>query len=210
MRWRNVSIALTLLAWAALTRRAMQTWGTRGDEAAAPLAGDDVVPSPDVVATRAITIDASPDRVWPWLAQMGQGRGGFYSWTALENLFGCEIRDAESIVPAWQHLSPGDAVRLHPDVALEVADVDQDQHVVLQGGVPIRATSPPPYAFSWAFVLRRQADGGTRLIVRERYAYTQWWSALVVQPVQPIAWLMTAKMLRGIRDRAERAPTTGE
>lgn len=209
MRWRNVGVALALVAGAWLARRVMQTWGTRGDEATAPLAGDDLVPAPRVVATRAVTIGASPERVWPWLVQIGQDRGGFYSWTALENLAGSKIRNTDRIVPAWQHLSPGDPVRLHPEVALEVADVEQNRHLTLRAPVPVDATAEAPFDFSWAFVLRRRSDGGTRLIVRERYAYTQRWSALFVAPMQIVAWLMSVRMLRGIRERAERAQTAG-
>ena len=76
--------------------------------------------------------------------------------------------------------------------------------LVLRGGVPMGA-APPPYDFTWTFVLRERSDGTTRLLVRERYAYTQRWASLLVEPVAVVAFVMSQRMLRGIRDRAERA-----
>ncbi len=74
----------------------------------------------------------------------------------------------------------------------------------MQGGVPMgEQESPPPFDFSWAFVLRERPDGSTRLLVRERYAYAQPWARLVVEPVQAVSFVMSQKMLRGIRNRAE-------
>ncbi|MEK8226829.1 hypothetical protein NKG05_13190 [Oerskovia sp. M15] len=87
------------------------------------LPGDELVPAADVVATRAITIAAPPREVWRWVLQLGQGRGGFYSYEWLENLVGCEIRNADRIEPQWQRLAVGDEVRLHPAVALRVAAI---------------------------------------------------------------------------------------
>ncbi len=74
--------------------------------------------------------------------------------------------------------------------------------LVLRGGVPM-GTVPPPYDFTWAFVVREQPDGTTRLLVRERYGYTRRWAPLLVEPVAVVAFVMTQRMLRGIRDRAE-------
>jgi hypothetical protein len=89
-------------------------------------------------------------------------------------------------------------------VPLEVAFVEPGRALVLRGGVPV-GDSPPPYDFTWAFVLREEQGGRTRLLVRERYAYTQKWTALLVEPVEAISFVMSQKMIRGIRDRAERA-----
>jgi hypothetical protein len=78
------------------------------------LPGDELVEHPNVEATHAITINAPVEEVWPWLVQLGQDKGGFYSHSRLENLVGCRLRNADRIVPEFQHLSVGDAVRLHP------------------------------------------------------------------------------------------------
>jgi len=179
-------------------------WGASEDDASGPLPGDELIPHPDLSATRAIAVHASADRVWPWIAQLGQGRGGFYSYDFLENLAGCDIHSAGRIVPDWQDVRVGDEVKLAPQVALEVAVLEPARALVLRGGVPMGKT-PPPYDFSWAFVLRQQADGQTQLLVRERYGYTTWWAPLLVEPVQVASFLMTQKMLRGIKDRAERS-----
>jgi hypothetical protein len=64
--------------------------------------------------------------------------------------------------------------------------------------------TPPPYDFTWAFVLQDRPDGTTRLLVRERYAYTRSWAPLLVEPVETVSFVMSEKMLRGIKDRAER------
>jgi hypothetical protein len=177
--------------------------GATDDEADGPLPGDDLIPHSDLSATRAITVRASADQVWPWIAQLGQGRGGFYSYDLLENLAGCDIHSADRIIPEWQTIRVGAEVKLAPQVGLEVAALKPARALVLRGGVTMGST-PPPYDFSWAFVLREQPDGTTRLLVRERYGYTRWWAPLLVEPVQVVSFVMSQKMLRGIRDRAER------
>lgn len=83
-----------------------------------------------------------------------------------------------------------------------MAALEPGRALVLRGGVPMGAT-PPPYDFTWAFVVREQLEGTTRLLVRERYGYRRWWASLVVEPASAISFVMTRKMLRGIRDRAE-------
>jgi hypothetical protein len=198
------STTLAAAAGAALARSRSLRWGATDDELAAVLPGDELIAHPDLVATRAISIDATADRVWPWLAQLGQGRGGLYSYDGLENLVGCDMHSADQVLPEFQHLAVGDEFRLHPDVALQVALVEPGHALVLSGGVPM-GEAAPPYDFSWAFVLRGTSGGRTRLLVRERYGYTQWWSPLLVEPVEVVSWLMSQRMLRGIRDRAEHA-----
>jgi hypothetical protein len=91
-------------------------WGATDEERGATLDGDDLIANPDLVATRAITVHALADQVWPWIAQLGQGRGGFYSYDALENLVGCDIHSADRVVPEWQDLKVGDQVKLSPEV----------------------------------------------------------------------------------------------
>jgi hypothetical protein len=189
-------------AYALLARPRHLRWGATDEESSGPLPGDDLVANPDLTATRAITVRASADQVWPWVAQLGQGRGGFYSYDVLENLVGCEIHSADRVVPEWQALEVGDEVRLHPEMPLVVAALEPGCAFVLRGGV-LMGDGAPPYDFTWTFALREQPDGTTRMLVRERYAYTQWWSSLLVEPVEAASFVMSQKMLRGIRDRAE-------
>jgi hypothetical protein len=203
-RCLRVAITLAALAAAPAVRTRLLHWGATPAEVAAPLPGDDVLPDADVVATRAITIDATKADVWPWLAQLGQGRGGLYSYDALENLVGCDMRSSDVIVPEWQDVAVGDEVRLHPEVALAVVRVDPGHALVLRGAVQAGAT-PAPYDFTWAFVVLDAPCGQTRLVVRERYAYLRASAALLVEPVSVVSWFMSRRMLRGIKLRAEQA-----
>lgn len=185
-------------------RRRQLTWGASTAEAAKPLAGDDLIAAADLTATRAITVRVPPDRVWPWIAQLGQGRGGFYSYDRAENLAGCDIHSADAILPEHQHLQVGAQVRLTPGVGLAVARLHDGRSFVLRGAVPI-GTAAPPYDFTWAFVLEDRRDGAARLLVRERYAYARWWARVLVEPTAVVSFAMSQKMLRGIKARAEGA-----
>ena len=185
-------------------RRWLLRWGATREEADGSLPGDDIIASPDLVATRAITIGTSIGQVWPWIAQLGQGRGGFYSYDFLENLIGCDIHSADRIVPEWQQVGLGDQIRLAPQVALTVALVEQGKSLVLRGSVPMGDASPP-YDFTWAFVLKDEPGEAARLLVRERYAFLRPSARILVEPVEAVSFVMSQKMLRGIRDRAERS-----
>jgi len=190
-------------AYILLARPRHLRWGATNQECDERLPGDDLIANADLTATRAITVRASADEVWPWIAQLGQGRGGFYSYDFLENLVGCDIHSADRIAPEWQDVGIGDEVRLAPQVGLVVAMLERGRSLVLRGGIPMGNTAPP-YDFTWAFVLRDEPDGTTRLLVRERYAYTRPWARLIVEPAEAVSFVMSQKMLRGIKDRAER------
>ena len=189
-------------ASAPTSRRGYLHWGATAAESAAVLAGDELLSGVWLTATRAITIGAPAAAVWPWIVQLGQGRGGFYSYDALENLVGCHIHSADRVVPEWQDLDVGDEVRLHPAVALTVARVDPGRVLVLRGAVPM-GSSPAPYDFTWAFVLVDGPDGSTRLVVRERYEYLRWWACAVVEPVEVVSAVMSRRMLLSIRQRVD-------
>ena len=188
-----------------VVRPRLLRWGAIDDEVDVLLPGDDLVPNAHLTATRAIGVRATPSEVWPWIAQMGQGRGGLYSYDALENLVGCDIHSADRIVPEWQDVAVGDDFRLHPEVPLSVVLVEPGRALVVRGAVEMGEDAPaPPYDFTWAFVLRDREDGTTRLLVRERYRYTERWAPLLVEAVELVSSVMSQKMLHGIRDRAER------
>lgn len=191
-----------LAAFAVASRRRYLRLGATAAEVEMPLMGDALLRRADLTATRAVTIDVPPDRVWPWIVQMGQGRGGLYSYDRLENLIGCDIHSADRVHEEWQDLDVNDPVRLHPDVALLVAEIDHGTGLVLRGGVPL-GDKPAPFDFTWAFVLRDGGDGTTRLLARERYAYLARWAPLVVEPVEAVSAVMSQRMLRGIKERAE-------
>jgi hypothetical protein len=207
-RTRAAAIAVaasgSVAALAFSGRRHLLRWGATDEEVAATQPGDDLISDANVTATRAITIRRSPDVVWPWIAQIGQGRGGFYSYDFLENLLGFDIHSADRVVPEWQEIEVGDEVRLAAKAGLNAAIVEPGRALVLQGSLPI--AQRPPFDSTWAFILNEQADGTTRLLSRERYGYKRWWAPVVVEPTQAISFVMSRKMLLGIRDRAERSP----
>lgn len=195
-----------VLAWLVAAgfvfRRFQLRWGATAAEADGGLPGDDFLSTADLQSTRAVTIKAPATDVWPWLAQMGQGRGGLYSYDFLENLAGLEIHSADRIHPEWQDIKVGDRFHLAPAASadLEVGLVDPGAALVLR----VPTGSPPgPFDFSWAFVLQPQPDGATRLLVRERYACRQWWARCLVEAVEVASFIMSRRMLHGIRSRAE-------
>jgi hypothetical protein len=191
-----LSGAFSLSVYLIVIRPWHLTWGATAAEARQPLPGDDVVAHPVYQYTRAITIDAPAAAVWPWLVQIGQGRGGYYSYDWLENLFGCDIHSADRILPEFQRLAVGDTVRMYregggPPPFIVVA-IDPGRALVLGGGD----------SYSWAFVLQPIDAQSTRLIVRARsYSDPPWVAPLA--GVEPITFFMEQKMLRGIKQRAE-------
>jgi hypothetical protein len=191
---------------APLSRRWFNRWGARPDEIRRPLPGDEIVPRPRLAYTRAISIDAPPSAVWPWLVQIGQGRGGLYSYDGLENLVGCELHSADTILPEHQRLAPGDHVLFGPaekkfpgQVVLEVIP---ERALVMCARHP--ETRQPERSATWVFVLEPEGQG-TRLLVRGRNGYAKGATNHVAwHVVEPIAFVMERRMLRGLKARAER------
>jgi hypothetical protein len=197
------------LYWAAVRPRLLN-WGATPAEVRRYLPGDALLPDADGVSTMAITIDAPPEAVWPWLRQLGQERGGFYSYTWAENLVGLGIRNADEIVPEYQNLAVGETVRLgradrFPDAELEVASMNPPASLVLQ------TPDDPPW-WVWAFVLDPVGEDRTRLLVRARVRLPEnpLLRVLSEAVLDPVTVLMTVGMLRGIRSRAERTGTGPE
>lgn len=191
--------AVTVLA---ASRTWAMSWGATKAERAMPLAGDALLSSSELTATRAITISAAPAEVWPWIAQLGQDRGGFYSYDVLENLVGCDIHSAQRIEPRWQSVAVGQEFKLHPEVSMVAAVVRPVEALVLRGAVPV-SDAAPPYESTWAFVLIEGPNGTTRLVSRERYHYLRPWAALLIEPTQLVSSVMSQRMLRGIKERVE-------
>ena len=188
-------------------------WGATDAEVARALPGDELVPDAKISSTHAITIQAAPAEVWPWLVQLGQGRGGFYSYDWIEDAMGLEIHSADRILPEYQELKVGDTIPLAPDAfGLPVAILDTEQTMVLHGdtrlpgGDAMPPLKPGEYlAASWGFYLVGQADGATRLVERWRADYTPTVMNAVFYRafLEPGAFLMQRKMLLGIKARAE-------
>ncbi len=200
-------------AWAALRPHTL-TWGATCDEVVRPLPGDDLVANPLYVTTRAITVKAPPAAVWPWLVQLGQNRGGFYTYDALENLMGLDIHSAGSIRPEWQDLHAGeDYVTLDPDehMKMTIAVLEPERAFVIRSGAPGEPAQGPgsffrgELAFSWGFYLEPLDERATRLTIRCRAAWADTIAARLAKPVllEPVHFIMEERMLRGIRERAE-------
>jgi hypothetical protein len=188
--------AAGLATYAFLIRPWHLRWGATDAEVAAALPGDERVPDPEMTSTRAITIAAPADYIWPWIAQIGQTRGGFYSYTWLENAVGCRMRNADWVHPEWQDVEVGDEVWLHPKAPpLEVALVEPGRALVLGD--------------DWAFVLEAVNDRTSRLIVRGRGRFTMpdlgkvgnflYWRGVF----EPAHFVMERKMMLEIKRRAE-------
>ncbi len=209
--WWIAALAAAVPLYIQVIRPAMLGWGASPAERAAPLPGDDIVTTPRNVWTRAVTIAAPPAAVWPWLVQMGQGRGGLYSYDWLENLVGCDIHSVDRIIPELQNLAVGDPVRLvregyAVDLTLEAAEIVPQEALVLAAPDTREEALAAGLAYlSWAFVLHPTPDGGTRLIVRTRSDFTPTFAGRLVNQVmlEPIQFLMERKMMLGIKARAE-------
>jgi hypothetical protein len=200
--------ALGAASVVALADRWQRSWGATAWEQNRDLLGDDLIPYPRLQATRAIGIAAPPVDVWPWLVQMGQNRGGFYSYDALENLMGLDIHSADAIHPEWQHLAPGDTVPLvSPDFELDVAVLEPPRTLVLfaDGPIPPGRTDDdaPTLRFSWTFAVDPDGPADSRLLIRERYDWDRVTLGVSVWVVGWASYVMTQKMLRGIKARAE-------
>jgi len=191
---RPLAILGALLPWAYafFIRPWHLRWGATEEELSKPLPGDELVPHPAIESTRAITVNAPVEQVWPWLAQIGQDRGGFYSYEWLENLAGCQMDNAEVVHPEWQHREVGESVLLHPYFGMKVSSFEPNRAIVLEG---------------WgAFVVEPIDEESTRVILRSRTP-----GGLVMLyyllGVEIPHFIMEQRMLKGIKERAERTQT---
>ena len=182
-------------------------WGATQAEFREIFPGDELVLSPKHHDTHAITIDAPLATLWPWLIQIGQDKGGFYSYAWLENLAGCHIHNADHIVAEYQTLKTGDGVRLHPDVPpLRAVIVKPYKAIVLMEKAAAESSSTA-FQGNWGFYVRRVNDMTTRLLIRSRW---QWNSGLFpwfgFRCLLELAhFIMERKMLLNIKSLVERA-----
>ncbi|WP_240772148.1 SRPBCC family protein [Nocardia sp. CS682] len=190
-------LATLLAAYPLFLRKQCLTWGADADEVARAMPGDELLPAPDIQSTRAITIATGPEAIWPWLVQLGPGRGGAYTYDWIENLFGLNMHSADTILSQFQNLTPGDTLALGPNgPQMRVAIMEPPQVLVFaaQDG-----------SWVWAFGLY-PTDHGTRLVSRNRIATpnaplpVRLFNTLVMEPG---SWVMERKMLLGIKARAE-------
>jgi hypothetical protein len=194
-------------------------WGASSEELIARLAGDLVVPVPRFTTTRAVTIEASCEEVWPWLVQMGEGRGGLYGYGRSARLLGIDISGVDRIHAEWQRLTVGDPVRIVPEgwrgreagsvPIYVVASILTARHLVLRQVVPKTGKPPAALEGSWAFVLCALDTRRCRLIVRRRIVTKTRRGAILVLLRAPLDWIIERKILLGIKARAERRARRG-
>ncbi len=202
MRPRLVAVAAAAVlagpaAYLTLGRKRCLSWGATAAEVSRAMPGEDLLAYPDTLSTRAITIKAPPGAIWPWLVQMGPGRGGAYTYDWIENLFGLNMHSADEILPQFQDMKVGDVWQLGSSgPRLRVAVLDDERMMVLES---------EDGNWVWAFGLYFE-NGATRLISRNRIAAPGATAAqrlLTVLVMEPGSLVMERRMLIGLRDRAE-------
>ena len=207
------AISAALAAYVRVIRPWHLRWGSTENETVQSLIGDGFVPFPKLNATHAITIYAPAEHVWQWLAQIGQGRGGFYSYDFIENAMGLEIHNAERILPEFQELKVGDKIPLSPDgFGIPVLFIEPGRTLVLHGDTRLDPDAIPTmkprdfFAVSWAFYLDPINDKMTRLVERWRADWNpSAQNAIFMRAfLEPGAFMMERKMLLGIKERAEK------
>jgi hypothetical protein len=182
-------------------------WGATDEEVQMVMPGDAIVKGEITQTTRAIDIHTASAQVWPWLLQIGQGRGGMYSYDFLENLAGCDIHTLDVILPSLQNLQVGDTISMGPQEGLpyyQVVLLKPYKALVLRSINP--ANGEPGEI--WGFYLIEQNSGPTRLVIRHRTPPSLTAADRIFNGIfDPIVFLMEHRMLHGIRDHAERNPS---
>ena len=220
------AIAAAGLAGYMSVRRWWETWGVDPEEGSRSLPGDELVPDATMVDTRGITIDAPVGQVWPWLVQMGYGRGGWYSWDAID----MKGSSAEAIRPELQQVAVGDVFPTDPGGGFVVKVVEPERALVLYvdpeilaarkpsgpvvgdelglaaSGKFLETATPPRFTLAWAFVLEPVEGERTRLIERFRARIeSESQGSKALAPLLGFGlFLMTQRQMRNIQARAEK------
>jgi hypothetical protein len=194
----SLAVAGAAAAYSMLLREWCLTWGARPGEVSREMPGDELLPDPDILATRAITVDAPPSAIWPSLVQMGSGRGGAYTYDWIENIFGLDMHSADEILPEFQGLEVGDVLpmgRSGPGMRVAILQPERFLTFRFEDGTWV-----------WIFGLYPE-HGRTRLVSRNRVSAP---GATIVRRLfdllfmEPGSLVMERKMLIGIKERAER------
>jgi hypothetical protein len=191
--------AALLLATTVVIRPWLAHWGATAAEAEMPLPGDDLIPEAAHQSTLALTVQAPPESIWPWLAQMGAGRGGLYSYSWFERLMMCQMRNANRVIPELQNPQAGDQVRLcagdFGPPPLHIASLQPGRAFIIGG----RDEASAAWNSTWQFVLEPQGESTTRLLLRLGSASYSGFDAIL----EPVFFIMERRMLQGIQERVE-------
>jgi hypothetical protein len=192
-----VIMIAALLPW-------MDRWGATQDEISGSFTGDELVPSPRITYTRAITINAAPEEVYPWIVQLGAEKGGMYSYSWFETgVLQCELINADRIHEEWQNLKVGDPMKMCPGTSGPppyIISIIEPNHAIVMGH-----KENGNWTDIWQFLVVPQNDGTTRLVIRSRNSLQGWfWDAM-----RPGEFIMMRGMMLGIKERAENIGTAG-
>ncbi len=194
IRYQLLFYGLLAAVYWLIVRPMHQNWGASAQEVSGKMAGDHLISAERVVSTRAITIEAPVSRVWPWIVQTGQNRGGFNSYDWLENLFGAKMVNATTIHPEWQHPQPGDTVYFGKDQPFERLSLVKKNEYYAIGG--------------WTFYLFTTGTEQTRLIIRYPSMKVKGSTLNTIyyySLFEPIHFIMEAGMMMGIKRKAEKS-----
>lgn len=191
-------------------RRYLRDWGTTKQECRMPMRGDELIRAPAVQTTEAVWIDAPAGAVWPWLVQLGVGRGGLYSSALVESLLGLGSHSTDRIDPQWQRCRRGDVIRLAPrgwmglrgGIEFDVVDVLEEESLVLRA-------APPQHVWDVVCSFHIVAYWGDRcrLLVRTRTRLSQPGQVVLTELAGPARALVLRSILLGIKHRAEAVPS---
>jgi hypothetical protein len=192
-----VILAVAILYWIPV-RWWMSRWGATPTDLTRVMSGTALLANYTYSGTMAVVIDAPPKHVWPWLVQIGYQRGGLYSYDWLDRLFGYLDRaSATRILPEFQQLAVGDRIPLGVGPSWPVAVVEPPRALVLDmrnmGGID----------WVWEFGLYPIDEKRTRLVSRSRVSARTIWARMLTYAIEPAGFLMTRRMLLGIKQRAE-------
>jgi hypothetical protein len=201
-----VILTLLVLYWFPI-RRWMSRWGTTPSDLTRVMAGDALLDNPMYSGTMAVIVNAEPEHIWPWLVQIGYRRGGLYSYDWLDRLFGFLDRpSAIRILPEFQSLAVGDRIPMGQGPSWPVAAIEPNRALVLD----MRNLSP--FDWVWQFGLYRVDESRTQLVSRSCVRTRSVWARLATYVIEPAGFIMTRRMLLGLKQRAEalRAANMGE
>ena len=205
-----IALCFIFTGFLALVRPWYLSWGSTEEEQRMRLPGDDIVAHAGAQNTRAITIHAHVDRVWPWLAQLGQDRAGFYSFELLENIVGCEMPTSDSLHPELQGWKIGDKLWMYPPhkaggAAFATLRVHEPGRALGFATRTVGTTLDEPEDGSWSFVLRPIDASTTRLLIRGRMPAERSVAGLVFDRAifEPVHYVMERRMMLGLAAASE-------